>query len=869
MSGAIGSPRGGVQTADWNTPFIGADNGGEDMDEFDENLEEPETQLTTPRDSTQDAGIDRAISSPALRYADLRTDEFRSPVLRAASAAHGLDESNAVLRAKPATRLKPPENNNAKRGHGVLKPGHEAFERASKGRRHKNHKREPGMLFGTQDFSVNHSEMAAIAKELRTAMELRRKWLYPTKPSKDGEPNEYDEVQTGARRREVIAGARVHPDTDIRPTQVDPPIILNKQRVTFLKAAPEWSFEMHNGVFIASKKDKDGKVVDSKKMRPWKEYQKDLHWLHKLTLKGPVKTFCHRRLTLNMYRYHLHTMLNERKERAEAQNSPHRDFYNVRKVDNHVHHSACMNQKHLLRFIKSKLRKHPNDVVLERDGKGVTLSQLFSDLGLTGYHLNIDALDMHAHQDTFHRFDKFNKKYNPLGKSQLRTIFLKTDNYLEGRYLAEITKEIFMNHEDTKYQNAEYRLSIYGKNIKEWDVLSNWICKNELQSPHVKWMIQIPRIYRVYRAAKPPLVKSFAEMLDNIFRPLFEVTLDPSSHPELHLFLQLIVGFDHVDDESIYERKRKHYPTPEEWTSHENPPYVYYSYYLYANIYVLNALREERGLNTFTFRPHAGEAGDMDHVACCFMLADGINHGIKLKMSPVLQYLYYLAQIGISMSPLSNNLLFLEYHKSPFPLFFMRGLNVTLSTDDPLMIHFTKEPLVEEYAVAAQLWKLSPIDMCEIARASVLQSGFSSSTKGYWLGKNWYIRGVAGNDIEKTNVPDTRIKFRDDVLRGEEAIIFELESDKAFHNLSVEIGNRSPTKLGHGATFWKSCPTSPQIKSLPIPKGARHKALISGLDLTSDTQEERKKLIERAMLVGAGVLAGVLISKLLSDKKEK
>ncbi len=52
------------------------------------------------------------------------------------------------------------------------------------------------------------------------------------------------------------------------------------------------------------------------------------------------------------------------------------------------------------------------------------------------------------------------------------------------------------------------------------------------------------------------------------------------------------------------------------------------------------------------------------------------------------------------MSPLSNNLLFVEYEKNPFPKFFQRGLNVTLSTDDPLMIHVTKEPLVEEYSVA-------------------------------------------------------------------------------------------------------------------------------------------------------------------------
>lgn len=47
---------------------------------------------------------------------------------------------------------------------------------------------------------------------------------------------------------------------------------------------------------------------------------------------------------------------------------------------------------------------------------------------------------MHAHSDSFHRFDKFNLKYNPIGESRLREIFLKTDNYIKGRYLAELTR---------------------------------------------------------------------------------------------------------------------------------------------------------------------------------------------------------------------------------------------------------------------------------------------------------------------------------------------------------------------------------------------------------------------------------------------
>ena len=43
-------------------------------------------------------------------------------------------------------------------------------------------------------------------------------------------------------------------------------------------------------------------------------------------------------------------------------------------------------------------------------------------------------------RNTFHRFDKFNAKYNPVGESSLREVFLKTDNYMQGRYFANIIK---------------------------------------------------------------------------------------------------------------------------------------------------------------------------------------------------------------------------------------------------------------------------------------------------------------------------------------------------------------------------------------------------------------------------------------------
>lgn len=135
--------------------------------------------------------------------------------------------------------------------------------------------------------------------------------------------------------------------------------------------------------------------------------------------------------------------------------------------------------------------------------------------------------------------------------------------------------------------------------------------------------------------------------------------------------------------------------------------------------------------------------------------------------STLFQYIFYLDQIGISMSPLSNNALFLAYERNPFLKYFKRGLNVSLSTDDPLQFAFTKEPLIEEYSVAAQIYRLSAVDMCELANHSVIQSGFEHELKQRWLGPDYRLPGVRGNNVAKSNVPDIREKFRQDTLQEE------------------------------------------------------------------------------------------------------
>ena len=77
---------------------------------------------------------------------------------------------------------------------------------------------------------------------------------------------------------------------------------------------------------------------------------------------GPVRSFSYTRLKLLEIKFKTHVQLNRDAEREESAIIAHRDFYNVRKVDTHIHHSACMNAKHLLRFIKHKLRFSPDEI---------------------------------------------------------------------------------------------------------------------------------------------------------------------------------------------------------------------------------------------------------------------------------------------------------------------------------------------------------------------------------------------------------------------------------------------------------------------------------------------------------------------------
>lgn len=81
---------------------------------------------------------------------------------------------------------------------------------------------------------------------------------------------------------------------------------------------------------------------------------------------------------------------------------------------------------------------------------------------------------------------------------------LLQDNILHGRFLAELTKEVLTDLELSKYQHAEYRISIYGRKQVEWDILAAWYCQNKLYSDNVLWLIQVHHHCNSPRKHAPP-----------------------------------------------------------------------------------------------------------------------------------------------------------------------------------------------------------------------------------------------------------------------------------------------------------------------------------------------------------------------------
>ena len=535
------------------------------------------------------------------------------------------------------------------------------------------------------------------------------------------------------------------------------------------------------------------------------EFVNDYHRLVEIASDGAMRSFCFQRLQMLTSAFKMHVTANGHVENEAQSNLLGTDFYRTMKVDNHIHLAGAPTAKQFVNFVREKLRTESDTVVL---GDGSTLGEVFEKAGLDSDHLTIDAFNVLADYSVYQRFDNFNSKYSPFRMAQMRKIFLKVENHIEGRYFAELTKIVLARLEQSKGHNSasEMRLSIYGMARNEWANLARWMLRDwqggdfpgPVLSTHNRWMVQVPRLWRIYSSKKKEgesATRSFQNMLENIFIPMFDATLHPEEHPEVAELLTHIVGFDSVDDEGAAEAPCN-CTRASAWKSQQNPAYSWQLYYLWANLEVLNHLRKARGLNAFSFRPHAGETGDVMHCAAAYMLCQSVNHGVNLDRQVSLQYLYYLDQVGLSISPLSNNFLFRKIGTSPFPKLFKRGLNVTISTDDPLLFHMSDDALLEEYSVARATFDLSMTDMSEMARNSVLQSDFEDKFKREWLGDN-YAKGVTHCDELKTHVPLIRAKFRAEHLALEHMLVTLIAAGKGQNVLGQMMDAFSAAREAH------------------------------------------------------------------------
>jgi AMP deaminase len=187
--------------------------------------------------------------------------------------------------------------------------------------------------------------------------------------------------------------------TDDEQHPFHPPVIKREDAFNIpLPESVDVRVKAENGIYhVYVPDDTKGWVLVDNPVVDRNQFIDEYTLLSAMIIDGPLKSFCYRRLQYLKSKYELHCLLNEVKEWAAIKSTPHRDFYNVRKVDTHIHAASSMNQKHLLRFMKKKMKTSGDMYVYKtKDGRVMTLKEVFDELKITPYDLSVDMLGVHA-----------------------------------------------------------------------------------------------------------------------------------------------------------------------------------------------------------------------------------------------------------------------------------------------------------------------------------------------------------------------------------------------------------------------------------------------------------------------------------------
>jgi len=163
---------------------------------------------------------------------------------------------------------------------------------------------------------------------------------------------------------------------------------------------------------------------------PLSSFVADYQRLAEMVSSGAMRSFSFQRLQMLTSAFKMHVTVNGSVEDEAQSQLLGTDFYRTMKVDNHIHLAAAASAKQFVNFVRDKLENEGDTVVME---DGQTLAEVFRRAGLDSDHLTIDAFSVLADYSTYQRFDNFNDKYSPFRLAQMRKIFLKTDNHIDGR----------------------------------------------------------------------------------------------------------------------------------------------------------------------------------------------------------------------------------------------------------------------------------------------------------------------------------------------------------------------------------------------------------------------------------------------------
>jgi AMP deaminase len=409
-----------------------------------------------------------------------------------------------------------------------------------------------------------------------------------------------------------------------------------------------------------------------------------------------------------------HCALNEVAEEAELGN------VGRQRVDGCIQLTRCMAPCRLDEFFRSKVQESSEDGEAAEVAPGKTLRELVADLGRTPGSQDLMTDPDAATQPS---------------TVELMGIFSKTTNHMGGAFMAEIAKWTLESLEITDESSggatyAEYRLPLIPETGACFD-LARWASDFDIQSERAQWVLQLSQsAYGLLKTHRSVL--NFGELLENVFGPPVAAVnardsdASKTKEGQLRGLLHATSGFELANLPSASEdfQSSDLEKNPWEWTMLTNPPFFYQLYQVWLRIKVLNMCREEASLPPFSLRCASHRA---EHLACSYLLgASGTTRCSCLGTHAPLQYLFALEldALIVSVSLASKRSLAMENGQKIFSNLFRSGVTIVLCTEDPTMSQKTDNPLDIEYALARNSVGCREADLAEIARNSMLTSGF-------------------------------------------------------------------------------------------------------------------------------------------------